>query len=227
MPPHRLSARARAALAAWWFSERPRKADLKGGVLPGLTGAISGVPDGMAASVLAGVSPVHGLYASFAGPIAGGLSSSTRLMVITTTSAAALAAGSALEGVAPEQRSDALILLTLIVGLVTLAAALLHVGRYLRFVSHSVMLGFLTGIAVNIILGRVPDLLGVPAVGDTALTKAVHALAEPSMIVWPALAVGLAAMGLLVVLARTRLRLFSSVIALIIPTLVVVLTGTT
>src|SRR3954454_17778262 len=134
MPPHRLSARARAALAAWWFSERPRKADLKGGVLPGLTGAISGVPDGMAASVLAGVSPVHGLYASFAGPIAGGLSSSTRLMVITTTSAAALAAGSALQGVSPQQRPDALILLTLLAGALMVVAAMIHVGRYIRFV---------------------------------------------------------------------------------------------
>src|SRR3954453_16874624 len=210
MPPHRLSARARAALAAWGFSEGPRKADLKGGVLPGLTGAISGVPDGMAASVLAGVSPVHGLYASFAGPIAGGLSSTTQLMVITTTSAAALAAGSALEGVAEQQRADALILLTLIVGLIMVVAAFLHVGRYLRFVSHSVMLGFLTGIAVNIILGQVPDLLGVQAVGDTALTQAIHAFAQPSMIVWPAVAVGPAALGLLVVLARTRLRLFAS-----------------
>jgi len=45
----------------------------------------------MAASVLAGVNPVYGRYASFAGPIAGGVLSSTRLMVVTTTSAAALA----------------------------------------------------------------------------------------------------------------------------------------
>jgi SulP family sulfate permease len=66
-------------------------------VVAGLPGAISSVPDGMAANVLAGISSVHGLYASFSGPIAGGLTSSSRLMVITTTSAAALAAGSALE----------------------------------------------------------------------------------------------------------------------------------
>ena len=104
-------------------SVRPRRADLKSDLLAGLPGAISSVPDGMAASVLAGVNPVHGLYASFAGPIAGGLTASTRLMVITTTSAAALAAGSALEGVAHEQRDDALILFTLLAGLIMLVAA--------------------------------------------------------------------------------------------------------
>ena len=42
--------------------------------------------------MLAGVNPIHGLYASFAGRVAGGLGTSTKLMVITTTSAAALAA---------------------------------------------------------------------------------------------------------------------------------------
>ena len=102
----------------------PRRAVLKADVLAGLPGAIGSVPDGMAASVLAGVNPIHGLYASFAGPVAGGLSTSTRLMVITTTSAAALAAGSALEGVDPASRPGALFLLTLMAGAADGAAGL-------------------------------------------------------------------------------------------------------
>ena len=39
-------------------------------------------------------------------------------------------------------------------------AGMARLGRYTRFVSHSVMLGFLTGVAVNIILGQLPDLTG-------------------------------------------------------------------
>ena len=77
---------------------RPRRETIRDDAVAGLPGAISGVPDGMAAGVLAGVNPIHGLYASFAGPIVGGLTSSTPLMVITTTGAAALAAGSAARG---------------------------------------------------------------------------------------------------------------------------------
>src|SRR4051794_39254314 len=94
--------RARTGIGRWSRAVRPSRCDIKADALAGLPGAISRVPDGMAASVLAGVNPVHGLYASFAGPIAGGLTASTRLMVITTTSAAALAAGSALERVSPQ-----------------------------------------------------------------------------------------------------------------------------
>ena len=160
----------------------PRRRDLKADTLAGLPGAISSVPDGMAASVLAGVNPIHGLYASFAGPIAGGMTSSTRLMVITTTSAAALAAGSAIQGVPSEDREAALVMLTLVAGAVMIVAALLRVGRYIRFVSQSVMLGFLTGVAVNIVLGQLPDLAGVDAEGDFSLTKALYVVLHPGEI---------------------------------------------
>ena len=62
-----------------------------------------------------------------------------------------------------KQRPDGLILLTPLAGLIMVVAAFAHIGRYLRFVPHSVMLGFLTGIGVDIILSQVPDMLGVKA----------------------------------------------------------------
>ncbi|GFE79582.1 hypothetical protein GCM10011487_15820 [Steroidobacter agaridevorans] len=64
--------------------------------IAGLNSALSSIPDGMASGLLAGVNPIHGLYACMAGPIAGGLLSSSQLMLITTTSAAALGTGQAL-----------------------------------------------------------------------------------------------------------------------------------
>ncbi len=201
----------------------PRRRDLKSDALAGLPGAISSVPDGMAASVLAGVNPIHGLYASFAGPIAGGLTSSTKLMVITTTSAAALAAGSAIQGVPSDDREAALVMLTLVAGAVMVVAALLRVGRYIRFVSQSVMLGFLTGIAVNIVLGQIPDLAGVDAEGDFSLTKALYVVLHPGEIDLASLLAGAGALAILILLGRTRLGLFSSLIALAVPTVVLLL----
>ena len=138
----------------------PRERMTRSDVIAGLPGAIGSVPDGMASGVLAGVSPLHGLYASMAGRVFGGLSTSTRLMVVTTTSASALAAGSALTDVAEEDRSAALVMLTLIAGGVMMLAAVLRLGRYTRFVSHSVMTGFLLGVAANIAFGQIPALLG-------------------------------------------------------------------
>ena len=214
-----------SASRRWLRDVRPKRSDLRGDILAGLPGAISSVPDGMAAAVLAGVNPVQGLYASFAGPVAGGLTSSTRLMVITTTSAAALAAGSALQGVPPNDRPAAIPLLVIMVGIVLVAAGLARLGRYTRFVSYSVMIGFLTGIAVNIVCGQVADLTGAPAHGSFPLAKAISILSHPGSIDIASLLAGLGALAMLIVLTRTRVALFSTLIALVIPTVVVILAG--
>ena len=103
-------------VARWWHDVRPDRREFRADALAGLPGAVASVPDGMASAVLAGVNPVYGLYASAAGPTAGGLATSTRLMVIATTGAAALAAGSALDGVDAGDKAGSLFLLTLIAG---------------------------------------------------------------------------------------------------------------
>ena len=209
----------------WLADVAPERATLKQDLVAGIPGAISSVPDGMAAGVLAGVNPVHGLYASIFGPVGGGLTSSSKLMVITTTSAAALAAGSAVAGVPAERRSEALFLLTLIAGGLMIVAAVLRMGRFTRFVPHSVMIGFLTGVAVNIVLGQLPDLVGSDVSGDTALAKAWHLLLDLGSIDLASLIAGMSAVLILVLLGRSRLGPYSSLIALAVPTAAVVAIG--
>jgi SulP family sulfate permease len=223
--PHVSIRSAWAASGRWLRSVRPERRYLRADVVAGLPGAIGSVPDGMAAAVLVGVNPVQGLYAGFAGPIAGGLSSSTRLMVITTTSAASLAAGSALKSVPAGQRPEALLLLVLMAGLALVAAGLVGAGRYTRFVSYSVMIGFLTGISVNIVCGQIADLTGATAQGDFPLAKAVNVLTHPGRIDLASLLTGLGALAILLVLARTRLAVVSALVALAVPTIVVGLAG--
>ena len=209
----------------WVVDVAPERRSLKQDLVAGVPGAISSVPDGMAASVLAGVNPVHGLYASMFGPIGGGLTSSSKLMVITTTSAAALAAGSALASTPADERDQALFLLTLIAGGLMITAAILKLGRYTRFVPHSVMIGFLTGVAVNIILGQLPDLAGSDVSGDFALQKAWNLVLNLDTVDLASLAAGLMAIGLLIGLAKTRLAAYSAVIALAVPSVAVALFG--
>lgn len=214
-----------AAAGRWLRSVRPERRYLRSDIVAGLPGAIGSVPNGMAAAVLAGVNPVQGLYASFAGPVAGGLGTSTRLMVVTTTSAAALAAGSALQGVPAQQRPEAALLLAVIAGLALVAAGLVRLGRYTRFVSFSVMIGFLTGISVNIVCGQVADLTGAATQGAYPLAKAVNVLIHPALVNLPSLFTGLAALAILVLLARTRLASVSALVALVVPTVVVAAAG--
>jgi SulP family sulfate permease len=146
-------------------------------------------------------------------------------MVITTTSAAALAAGSALQSVAPDKRPQAVPLLVILVGVVLAAAGIIRLGRYTRFVSYSVMIGFLSGIAVNIACGQIADLTGAAAHGSFPLAKAVDVLTHPSSINLASLLTGLAALAILVIMSRTRLAVVSALVALVVPTAVVVLAG--
>ncbi|MFD4461976.1 SulP family inorganic anion transporter [Nocardia sp. NPDC058480] len=201
--------------------QRMTKAD----VVAGVPGGIGGVPDGMAAGLLAGVSPVHGLYASLAGRFFGGIGTSTRLMVVTTTGASALAAGSVLTDIAPEERSAAMVVLTLVAGIAMLVAAVLRLGRYTRFVSHSVMTGFLLGVAANIVFGQLPVLVGAPSEGSVAALKALHVVLHPRQIDWRSAVVGGLAVLLLFAVARTRFRTVASLVGLIVPTALVIALG--
>lgn len=191
----------------------------------GIPGAIGSVPDGMAASVLAGVNPIHGLYASFAGPIAGGSVASTRLMVIATTSAAALAAGGALQSIPSEDRAGALFLLTILAGAFMILAGIAKLGRYTRFVSHSVMLGFLSGVSFNIIFGQIPDLTGVTAEGNYSFTKALYVVLHPGEVSVPTLITGLGAIAIVLVLSKTKLSSLAALLALVVPTAIAALIG--
>lgn len=202
-------------------SVAPRRATLRADLIAGIPGAIGAVPDGMAASVLAGVNPVHGLYASFAGRIGGGLTTSSRLVVITTTSAAALAAGSALRNVDASDRPGALVLLTLLAGAAMIAAGVLRFGRATRFVPHSVMIGFLSGIAINIACGQLADLTGVDASGSNAVGRALYVVTHPGQIQGASLAVGLTALAIIVVASRTRFSTIGALIALVVPSIVI------
>jgi sulfate permease, SulP family len=213
------------SMVPWLRSLRPDTGTLRQDAVAGVPGAIARVPDGMASAVLVGVNPVYGLYASMAGPIGGGLGVSTRLMVVTTTSAAALAAGSALSDFSGPDRPEALFVLSVLAGVMMIAAGVLRWGRFTRFVSASVLTGFLTGIAVNIILGQLGDLLGSPQKGSPALIKAWNVLSHPSEMSVTAAAVGVSALLLMVILSRTRITSVASLVALGIPTLVTLGSG--
>lgn len=216
---------ATGAVGRWVRSVRPQREHQRDDILAGLPGAISNVPDGMASGILVGVNPVYGLYAAFAGPIASGLTTSTRLMVVTTTTAAALAAGSALSGVPVADRPGALVLLTLLAGALMILAGIARLGRYTRFVSHSVMVGFLTGVGVNIVFGQLADLLGSSASGGTSIEKAIDVVTHPGRIGLGSVVVAALAIALLLGLGRTRLAAVSSVVALGVPTAVAIAFG--
>ena len=127
---------------------------LRKDVPAGLINAVVSVPDGLASAALAGVNPVYGLYTSVVAPMTGSLLVSSQLMQIATTSASALAAGQAIAAYPEPDRPQAMFLLVVVIGLVLAGFGVLRLGRLARFVSHSVMTGFLSGVAVVLVLDQ-------------------------------------------------------------------------
>jgi sulfate permease, SulP family len=215
----------RAAVARYAARAVPGRPDPKADGVAGLNVAIGNVPDGLANGLLVGVNPVFGLYATMVGPLVGGLLSSTRLMVVTTTAAASLTAGQALAGLTGEARERALFILVVLVGVIQVAAGLLGLGRLTRFVSYSVTTGFLTGVAALLVLSQLPTITGVEAEGSNRVVQTVDLLTRVGEIApWTPVLAGLA-LALAVVLPRTPVGNAGRLVAVVLPSVLVVLLG--
>jgi SulP family sulfate permease len=177
---------------------------------------VTSIPDALGSAVLAGVNPIHGLYAIMVGTPVGALATGSVFMNVSITSAMALAVGEALAGYSGDEKTGALITLTLLVGLVALALGLLRLGTLTRFVSNAVMTGFLTGIAVLIVLGQLGDLTGYDSELSNKVFAAIDLILHPGQFDLPTLAIGLLTIVLILVLDRTRLNNFSMVIAILV-----------
>lgn len=191
----------------------------------GLSLTAANVPDGMANAVLVGVNPLYGLYATMVGPLVGGLLSSTQLMVVTTTAAASLTTGEALGGLSGDTREGALFLMVALVGAFLALFGALRLGYLTRFVSYSVMTGFLMGVGALIILSQLPNAAGYEARGPNAALRFFDLLlnldrADPS-----SLATALLTLALALALPRTRLGNFGILVAIAAPSAFVALSG--
>jgi sulfate permease, SulP family len=194
-------------------------------ILAGLINAAVSVPDGLASAALAGVNPIYGLYASIAGPIAGSLLVSAQLMQISTTSASALAAGQAIAAYPGPQRDQALFLMVIIVGIVLAIFGVLKLGRLVRFVSHAVMTGFLIGVAVVLVLDQLAPLAGYGPRGANELLQFVDLVRHAAEFDVRTIVTGVVAIVIAVGLGRTRLAPMAALIALVVPSLLVMLLG--
>ncbi|MER5965698.1 SulP family inorganic anion transporter [Streptomyces sp. NPDC002057] len=147
---------------------RPTASDVSSGAVTGLFS----IPEGMAYAAIAGFNPVAGLYAGVVPAIVGSLTSRTVLMVTTLTSAIALTSQSVLAdaGLDPKDAGN-VATLTLLVGVVMLLMGVLRLGAVMSFVSHAVMTGFSTGIALQIITGVLKDATGYAPQGHNRLLQ--------------------------------------------------------
>src|SRR5580700_3135504 len=125
---------------------------LRKDAVAGLVLGVESVPDGLAAGLLAAVNPLSGLYAYLFGTIGGALFTSSAFMAVQATGAMAIIIADVPAVHSASDPARALFTLSILTGVVMLAAGFLRLGHVLQFVSNAVMTGFISAVGVNIIL---------------------------------------------------------------------------
>ncbi|MFC5069074.1 SulP family inorganic anion transporter [Flaviflagellibacter deserti] len=135
-----------------WFSN-PRR-----DVLSGIVVALALIPEAIGFSVIAGVDPKVGLYASFAIACVSAVVGGRPGMISAATAATAVL----MVDLVRDHGLQYLFAATILMGLLQLGAGFLKLGRLMRFVSRSVITGFVNALAILIFMAQLPELLGVP-----------------------------------------------------------------
>ncbi len=125
-------------------------------ILAGTVVGLALIPEAIAFSIIAGVDPAVGLYASFIIAVTIAFMGGRPAMISAATGAMALLMG----GLVRDHGIEYLFAASLLCGLIQIVVGLFKLGRYIRFVSKSVMSGFLNGLAVLIFLAQLPHLAG-------------------------------------------------------------------
>jgi SulP family sulfate permease len=127
-------------------------------LLAGLVVALALIPEAIAFSIIAGVDPKVGLYASFSIAVLTAIVGGRPGMISAATAATAVL----MVTLVRDHGLDYLLAATVLAGLLQILAGIARLSFVMRFVSRSVMTGFVNALAILIFLAQVPELIGVP-----------------------------------------------------------------
>ena len=135
-----------------WFS------NIRSDLLAGLVVALALIPEAIAFSIIAGVDPRVGLYASFCIAVVIAFAGGRPGMISAATGAMALL----MVTLVKEHGLEYLFAATILTGILQIIAGWVRLGELMRFVSRSVVTGFVNALAILIFMAQLPELIDVP-----------------------------------------------------------------
>jgi sulfate permease, SulP family len=139
-------------LRAEWFG------NTKNDLLAGIVVALALIPEAIAFSIIAGVDPKVGLYASFSIAVITAIVGGRPGMISAATAATAVL----MVTLVRDYGLEYLLAATVLAGVLQVVAGVLKLGYVMRFVSKSVMTGFVNALAILIFMAQLPELISVP-----------------------------------------------------------------
>jgi len=132
--------------------------NIRGDLLSGIVVALALIPEAIAFSIIAGVDPKVGLYASFCIAVVTAIAGGRPGMISAATGAMALL----MVTLVKDHGIQYLFAATILAGVLQMLAGALRLGSLMRFVSRSVVTGFVNALAILIFLAQLPELIGMP-----------------------------------------------------------------
>ncbi|MFJ5967448.1 SulP family inorganic anion transporter [Streptomyces sp. NPDC093060] len=180
------------------------------------------VPQGMAYAELAGLPPITGLYTSILCLLGYALCGPSRILVLGPDSSlgpmiAATVLPLAGAGADPDRAVALASMLALMVALVMILASVARLGFVADLISKPTMIGYMNGLALTILIGQLPKLLGFKVEADTLIGECVGLVEKltAGAVVPAAAAVGIGGVVLLLVLQR-RLPKVPAVLVMVV-----------
>lgn len=190
-------------------------------VIAGIIVAIIALPLSIALALASGVNPECGVYTAIAAGFVVSLLGGSRVQIAGPTAAFA----TIVAGVVAAQGMDGLFLATVMAGVILILMGVFKLGSLIKYMPHTITVGFTGGIAVTILLGQLKDFLGLtyaegvrPIETLEKLEANIDAIATFSP--W-ALVVGAVSLAILIIYPKIEKRVPPSLIAVVVSALLV------
>lgn len=190
-------------------------------LVAGVIVAIIALPLSIALALASGVEPACGIYTAIAAGFFVSLLGGSRIQIAGPTAAFA----TIVAGVVATQGMDGLFIATILAGIMLILMGVFRLGSLIRFIPHTITVGFTSGIAVTILVGQIKDFLGLtygagvkPIETLEKIEANIDAIGSFS---WQALVVGAVCLAILIFYPKVEKRVPPSLIAVIVGALMV------
>lgn len=192
-------------------------------IVAGIIVAIIALPLSIALALASGVEPACGVYTAIAAGFVVSLLGGSRIQIAGPTAAFA----TIVAGVVANHGMDGLFIATVIAGIILILLGILKLGSLIKFIPHTITVGFTAGIAVTILIGQIKDFLGLTYSKDIkpieTLEKLEANFAAFNTFSWQSLLIGAISLLILIVYPKIEKRIPPSLIAVIVGSALVAL----
>lgn len=218
LPPARRGMLQRHLPILGWLREY-RASWLRPDLIAGFTVVALLIPEGMAYAQIAGVPPQAAFYAAPVGLLLFAILGSSRQLVVAVSAAIASMSFAVVSQIAEPNTTDFIVItagLAVLSGALAVLAGVLKLGRVAQFFSESVMVGFISGLALVIAIKQVPKLLGIEGSDGNFWERLWHIVRHAGDTHWLTLVVGLVCLLMLLALEHFFEKIPAALVALVV-----------